>query len=34
MGEEKEREEKDVFRRAGHAWGDGGGMERERGVLF
>ena len=33
MGEEKEREQKDVFRRAGHAWGGGGGMERERGVL-
>jgi hypothetical protein len=30
MGEEKEEEEKleDVFRRAGHAWGGGGGMER------
>ena len=33
MGEEKEREEKDVFRRAGHAWGGGGGMERGLGVL-
>ena len=30
---EKEREEEDVFRRAEHAWGGGGGMERERGVL-
>ena len=30
---EKEREGKDVFRRAGHAWGGGGGMERGLGVL-
>jgi hypothetical protein len=33
MGEEKEKEEKGVFRRAGHAWAGGGGMERELGVL-
>ena len=34
MGEEKEREQKDVFRRAGHAWGGGGGMEREAACWF
>jgi len=32
MGEEKEKE-KEVFRRAEHAWGGGGGMERVLGVL-
>jgi len=30
MGEEKEKE---VFKRAEHAWGGGGGMERVPGVL-
>ena len=32
MGEEKEKE-KEVFRRAEHAWGGGGDMERVLGVL-